>query len=216
MVRVKIHLWYQWCLQAFQMKWIGIVQWYMLVHLLKSDVLWCCQTTYKFHYFLSTIFIFDRLIVSPENIQNKETRPFVQGKFMKISEMISKAKVLQTCINELNPILRWFMKSSELKIWTYMLLQTACSLSLGFGEDSINASAVFVMPMVSSKITGFRGNRLDRAKILSLRNSGWSTISMDGDEAELLDTGTKHPTTPWQECVSKHWNILTLLVLHIH
>ncbi|XP_044502591.1 uncharacterized protein LOC123223500 [Mangifera indica] len=107
----------------------------------------------------------DRLIVSPENIQNKETRPFVQGKFMKISEMISKAK-------------------------------TACSLSLGFGEDSINASAVFVMPMVSSKITGFRGNRLDRAKILSLRNSGWSTISMDGDEAELLDTGTKHPTTP--------------------
>ncbi|KAJ0112306.1 hypothetical protein Patl1_02502 [Pistacia atlantica] len=107
----------------------------------------------------------DRSTVPPEKTQNKETRPFVQGMFTKISGMISKAK-------------------------------TACSLSLGFGEDSINASAVFVMPMVSSKITGFRGNRFDRAKILSMRNSGWSSISMGEDEAKLLDTGTILPPTP--------------------
>lgn len=43
-------------------------------------------------------------------------------------------------------------------------LQAACSLSLGLGEDSIHASSVLVMPMVSSKITGFRGNRFDKTK----------------------------------------------------
>lgn len=61
-------------------------------------------------------------------------------------------------------------------------------MSLGIGEDSINASAVLVMPMVSSKITGFRGSGFDRAKILSSRNSGWSRISMDEDAAKILDT----------------------------
>ncbi|KAB1200613.1 NIPA-like protein 3 [Morella rubra] len=66
--------------------------------------------------------------------------------------------------------------------------KSACALSLGIGEDSINASAVLVMPMVSSKITGFRGSGFDRAKILSSRNSGWSRISMDEDAAKILDT----------------------------
>ncbi|OAY37080.1 probable magnesium transporter NIPA8 isoform X1 [Manihot esculenta] len=57
--------------------------------------------------------------------------------------------------------------------------KTAFSISLGFGEDTINASAVLVMTMVSSKITGFRGSFFHRPKIFSLRNSGWSKISMD-------------------------------------
>lgn len=47
--------------------------------------------------------------------------------------------------------------------------KNACAFSLGFGEDSINASAVLVMPMVSSKITGFRGSGFER--------SGWTKIS---------------------------------------
>lgn len=70
-------------------------------------------------------------------------------------------------------------------------MQTACLLSLGLGEDSISASAVFVMPMVSSKITGFRGGGLDRSKIFSMKNSGsgWSKIPMDEDGAKLLPTG---------------------------
>lgn len=71
--------------------------------------------------------------------------------------------------------------------------KTACALSLGVGEDSINASAVLVMPMMSSKITGFRGNGFDRAKIFSLRNAGWSKISMDEDGAKMLD---KSPVFP--------------------
>ncbi|KAJ6973095.1 magnesium transporter NIPA8 [Populus alba x Populus x berolinensis] len=73
--------------------------------------------------------------------------------------------------------------------------KTACSLSLGFGEDSINASAVLVMPMVSSKITGFRGTVFDRPKFFSLRNSGWSKISMDDDGVNVLETNPVLPQT---------------------
>lgn len=72
-------------------------------------------------------------------------------------------------------------------------MQTACALSLGSGEDSINASAVLVMPMVSSKITGFRGSGFDRAKIFSLRNAGWSKISMDEEGAKMLDASPAFP-----------------------
>ncbi|KAK9272427.1 hypothetical protein L1049_002800 [Liquidambar formosana] len=67
--------------------------------------------------------------------------------------------------------------------------KTACS-SLAFGEDSINASSVLVMPMVSSKITGFRGNGFDRAKIFSLRNPGWSKIAVNEHDAEMLETSS--------------------------
>ncbi|XP_059643207.1 probable magnesium transporter NIPA8 [Cornus florida] len=68
--------------------------------------------------------------------------------------------------------------------------KTACSLSLGLGEDSIHASSVLVMPMVSSKITGFRGSGFDRARFFSLRNPGWSKISVEDDGAEVLETTT--------------------------
>ena len=66
-------------------------------------------------------------------------------------------------------------------------MQAACSLSLGLGEDSIHASSVLVMPMVSSKITGFRGSGLDRARFFP-RSSGWSKISGDEDGMKMLET----------------------------
>ncbi|XP_057489355.1 probable magnesium transporter NIPA8 isoform X2 [Actinidia eriantha] len=65
--------------------------------------------------------------------------------------------------------------------------KAACSLSLGLGEDSIHASSVLVMPMVSSKITGFRGSGLDRARFFP-RSSGWSKISGDEDGMKMLET----------------------------
>ncbi|EXB41422.1 hypothetical protein L484_007572 [Morus notabilis] len=78
--------------------------------------------------------------------------------------------------------------------------KNACALSLGFGEDSINASAVLVMPMVSSKITGFRGGSgFERAKLFNMRNSGgWTkiptTTTMDQDAAvEMLDHSPQSP-----------------------
>ncbi|CAN0876026.1 Probable magnesium transporter NIPA8 [Linum grandiflorum] len=74
--------------------------------------------------------------------------------------------------------------------------KTACSVTLGLGEDTINASAVLVMPMVSSKITGFRGSVFDRPKIFSLRNGGWSKISMDEDGVkEVADSNLELPQT---------------------
>lgn len=72
-------------------------------------------------------------------------------------------------------------------------MQTACALSLGVGEDSISASAILVMPMMSSKITGFRGGGLERAKIFSMRNSGWSKIPMDEDGEKLLNPSPQSP-----------------------
>lgn len=82
---------------------------------------------------------------------------------------------------------------------TCLWLQNACALSLGFGEDSINASAVFAMPMMSSKITGFRGNGFERAKIFSMRNSGWNRISMVDDAEKMLETNPVHPENLCQE-----------------
>ncbi|KAI3472619.1 hypothetical protein Pfo_029189 [Paulownia fortunei] len=69
--------------------------------------------------------------------------------------------------------------------------KAACSLSLGLGEESIHASSVLVMPMVSSKITGFRGNGLNRNKLFSFRAPGWSRIDEDGEN--LLQTTTILP-----------------------
>ncbi|CAN1243982.1 Probable magnesium transporter NIPA8 [Linum perenne] len=74
--------------------------------------------------------------------------------------------------------------------------KSACSVPLGLGEDTINASAVLVMPMVSSKITGFRGSVFDRPKLFSLRNGGWSKISMDEDGVkEVAESSLELPQT---------------------
>lgn len=67
-------------------------------------------------------------------------------------------------------------------ILTKAKAQAACSL--GLREDSINASAILVMPMMSSKITGFRGSGFDRSKFFSMRNSGWSKIAVDEEMVE--------------------------------
>ncbi|KAK4771728.1 hypothetical protein SAY86_013503 [Trapa natans] len=77
---------------------------------------------------------------------------------------------------------RTFMQDMSMKITDALVrAKTACSVSLGFSDDSINASAVFVMPMVSSKITGFRGNALDRPKLLSMKNFSWRRVPLDDE-----------------------------------
>ncbi|KAL8544229.1 hypothetical protein ACS0TY_004678 [Phlomoides rotata] len=75
--------------------------------------------------------------------------------------------------------------------------KAACSLSLGLGEESIHTSSVLVMPMVSSKINGFRGHVLDK-KFFSFRNPGWSRIDEDDGE-DLLQTSTLLPQTMKQD-----------------
>ena len=91
----------------------------------------------------------------------------VQGLLMKLSDAIVKAKV-QFLLLIVLQIKSGLPEQSDY-LSTLNLVQNACAFSLGFGEDSINASAVLVMPMVSSKITGFRGSGFER--------SGWTKIS---------------------------------------
>ncbi|PKI52527.1 probable magnesium transporter NIPA8 [Punica granatum] len=87
---------------------------------------------------------------------------------------------------------RSFMQELSIKVTDLLVrAKSACSVSLGFSDDSINASAVLVMPMVSSKITGFRANGVDRSKILSMKNFGWSRISLDEEEAKILENSPR-------------------------
>lgn len=70
-------------------------------------------------------------------------------------------------------------------IFNFHFYQAACSSTFGLGEDSIHTSSVFAMPMVSSKINGFRGNGVDRAKYFSWRDIGRnSDISFDEHDLE--------------------------------
>lgn len=93
--------------------------------------------------------------------------------------------------------MRSFVKGVLIKIADILVkAKTSCALSLGFGEDTINASSVLVMPMMSSRMNGFRGNGLERSRILSMRNSGWSRIPMDEDATKLLETNSNVPPSP--------------------
>ncbi|XP_022989646.1 probable magnesium transporter NIPA8 isoform X1 [Cucurbita maxima] len=64
--------------------------------------------------------------------------------------------------------------------------KAALALSLGFGEDSLSASAVLVMPMMSSRMTGFRGTGFDRSKFFSMRKPDWSKISLDDEDPKVV------------------------------
>ena len=67
----------------------------------------------------------------------------------------------------------------------FIFHQAACSSTFGLGEDSIHTSSVFAMPMVSSKINGFRGTGVDRAKYFSWRDIGRnSDISLEEHDLE--------------------------------
>ncbi|CAN6464477.1 unnamed protein product [Victoria cruziana] len=63
--------------------------------------------------------------------------------------------------------------------------KTACTLSLGLGEDQINASSVLAMPMLSSKMTGFKGANFDRAKLYALSNPDWRRPVNDENNLDL-------------------------------
>lgn len=111
------------------------------------------------------------------DIQTDVDRVVVQSEISQIKDMSSFVQAVK--VQATNVILK---------------AKAACSLSLGLGEDSIHASSVLVMPMVSSKITGFRGNRFDRTKLFSLRGSSWSKISGDGEDGEnMLETTSMLP-----------------------
>jgi len=70
-----------------------------------------------------------------------------------------------------------FVTSVKVKAKRVLLkAKSACSMSLGLGEESISASSVLAMPMVSSRTTGFRGTVDDRSKYVPLRTTDWSNL----------------------------------------
>ncbi|MED6120470.1 hypothetical protein PIB30_021139 [Stylosanthes scabra] len=91
---------------------------------------------------------------------------------------------------------RSFVKGTLMKLSGLLVkAKNTCAMSLGFGEDTIQASSVLVMPMMSSRMTGFRGGGLDRVRFLSMRGSGWSKVPKEeGDE--LLGTSHDLPESP--------------------
>ncbi|GAB2284024.1 hypothetical protein Dimus_018507 [Dionaea muscipula] len=104
----------------------------------------------------------DRLVMSLEDAQADEMKPFLRKLATRAMDVMVKAK-------------------------------TACLFSFGLGDDSINASSVLVMPMMSSKMTGFRGSTIERTKFFPMRSNGWSKVPMnDEDGVKLIETNTLH------------------------
>jgi len=66
--------------------------------------------------------------------------------------------------------------------------KTACTLSVGLGQDQIHASSVLVMPMVPSRMTGFRINALNPIKLHSVANASWIDIIEKDDDLDIPDT----------------------------
>ncbi|KAK1601804.1 hypothetical protein QYE76_022622 [Lolium multiflorum] len=69
--------------------------------------------------------------------------------------------------------------SSSVKVKAKRILsraKSACSMSLGLGEETISASSVLAMPMVSSRTTGFRGAGTDRSKYIPLQSAEWDNL----------------------------------------
>ncbi|KAJ6793931.1 putative magnesium transporter NIPA8 [Iris pallida] len=103
---------------------------------------------------------------------------------------LTRLSMLQTEECEVNDV-KSFMYSILAKGQFVMAkAKAACSLSVGLGEETLNASSVLVMPMVSSRTTGFRGNVFDRAKFIPLRNPGRSNTNIDEDEDDDDDEDT--------------------------
>lgn len=125
-----------------------------------------------------------------EDSQVKDMKSLVQMIRMKAINLIFKTKVLN--ITSLRFHIICLVKIQLVIYENLVLLQAACSLSLGLGEESIHTSSLFVMPMVSSKINGFRGHVLDRK--FSFRSPGWNRINEDDGE-DLLQTSTLLPQT---------------------
>ncbi|XP_074589332.1 putative magnesium transporter NIPA8 [Curcuma longa] len=105
--------------------------------------------------------------------------PADMNRFAKIptedTEVSDASSFAQTVLAKAKPIL--------------LKAKAAGSLSLGLGEEPINASSVLVMPMLASRTTGFRLTLFDRSKFIPLRNSGKNYSGSEDDiDDEMQDT----------------------------
>uniref|UniRef100_A0A0D6QXR1 Probable magnesium transporter n=1 Tax=Araucaria cunninghamii TaxID=56994 RepID=A0A0D6QXR1_ARACU len=67
--------------------------------------------------------------------------------------------------------------------------KTACTISLGLGQDQIHASSVLVMPMVPSRMTRLKVNAISPVKLYPVANPAWIEI-ITKDGGDTSDAGT--------------------------
>ncbi|KAL9257850.1 putative magnesium transporter NIPA8 [Drosera capensis] len=117
-------------------------------------------------------------LITPTIVSSNESRPTMPLEDAQVDEM------------------KPFLGKLATKAMNFMVkAKSSCLLSLGLGEDSIDASSVLAMPVMSSKMTGFRGGTVQRTKFFPMRSHGWSKIPMNGDDEDgvkLLESSTLH------------------------
>ncbi|CAH8384407.1 unnamed protein product [Eruca vesicaria subsp. sativa] len=99
-------------------------------------------------------------------------------------------------------ILIFFFKQVFVSLRTTMFILGMMCVFIGISllapDDTRGNETIIhhlLMPMVYSKITGIRGNGLERAKILSMRGgSGWSKLAMEEGTRMLENTSYHHPS----------------------
>ncbi|KMZ64461.1 hypothetical protein ZOSMA_36G00680 [Zostera marina] len=118
-------------------------------------------------FLLGMVFVFIGISLLAPN-ENKSEDPKTYSGSSSTSQGIPAAYTMRIPIqtNEAaDPRMRTFTRSISTKMASIVeKAKTACTASLGLSNESINASSVLVMPMVSSKTTGFRGTFFDRSK----------------------------------------------------
>ncbi|PIA41310.1 hypothetical protein AQUCO_02200010v1 [Aquilegia coerulea] len=123
----------------------------------------------------------------PKGVEGKDSASSISSTFLSITTDADRLVKLPSEETEIEDM-RSLGQAIMIKLSAIVIkAKTACVMSLGLGEDSMSASSVFVMPMVSSRMTGFRGTSINRAKLFSLKNS-WSKIPMDEDDTEVLES----------------------------
>ncbi|KAH9328480.1 hypothetical protein KI387_000588, partial [Taxus chinensis] len=70
--------------------------------------------------------------------------------------------------------------------------KTACTISLGLGQDHIHASSVLVMPMVPSRMTRLKVNTIIPVKLYPVVNSTWLEIMTKEEDMDDASTLRQH------------------------
>ncbi|ONK78049.1 uncharacterized protein A4U43_C02F13700 [Asparagus officinalis] len=143
-------------------------------------------------FILGMAFVFVGIsLLAPDDSKGGETKGSpLHSTTQSLPTDANRLSTLPTEESGLNDV-KSFMKTMVTKTKPMILkAKAACSLSVGLGDEALGASSVFVMPMVSSRTTGFRENVFDHAKFIPLRNPDWIDPSFDRDDGdtELRET----------------------------
>lgn len=138
-----------------------------------------------------SVFIGISLLAPDESKEAKES-PLSSVASSHETERFTKAPCEDSEIKDMKSLVRAMATKASAAV---VKAKSTCTLLLGMGDDTMHASSVLAMPMVSSKITGFRavgggGGGADRSKLLSLRNpaGGWGRIPVEDESVNMLDT----------------------------